>query len=163
MEDQEEMGRFSVEFAVANFRDVATLAPGVPVLENVKHVVLSGVVDSGSAYLVLPKQVADQLQFMPNGETTVRYADHRREKRPRVTGVWLELNGRSGFFSAVVEPNRSDALIGAIVLEDLDLLVDCKAQQTIPPRSRYNPDRNRVRLRTTRARSASRTASTDRT
>jgi predicted aspartyl protease len=127
------MGRFSVEFAVANFRDVATLAPGVPVLENVKHVVLSGVVDSGSAYVVLPKQVADQLQFMPNGETTVRYADHRTEKRPRVIGVWLELNGRNGVFSAVVGPNRSDAVIGFIVLNELDLLVD-RTTQTLYPR-----------------------------
>lgn len=29
---------------------------------------------------------------------------------------------------AIVEPGRDDALIGAIVLEDLDLLVDCSQQ-----------------------------------
>jgi hypothetical protein len=32
-----------------------------------------------------------------------------------------------------VEPNRTDVLIGAIVLEDLDLLVDCRTQ-TLRPR-----------------------------
>ena len=132
MKDHKEMGRFSVEFAVANIRDVARLAPGVPVLENVKHIVVSGVVDSGAARLVLPKHVADQLQLTVDGEVTVRYADHREEKRPRVSGVWLELNGRNGLFSAVVEPGRSDALIGAIVLEELDLLVDCTTQSLYP-------------------------------
>ena len=132
MKDHKEMGRFSVEFVVANFRDVARLAPGVPVLENVKHVVLSGVVDSGSARLVLPKHVADQLQLTIDDEVTVRYADHRQEKRPRVSGVWLELNGRNGVFSAIVEPARNDALIGAIVLEELDLLVDCTTQSLYP-------------------------------
>ncbi|MBI4605120.1 MAG: hypothetical protein HY721_24415, partial [Planctomycetes bacterium] len=35
--------------------------------------------------------------------------------------------------SAVVEPNRPDALIGAIVLEELDLLPDM-ARQTLVPR-----------------------------
>jgi hypothetical protein len=31
-----------------------------------------------------------------------------------------------------VEPDRDTALIGAIVLGDLDLLVDCKNQRVIP-------------------------------
>jgi predicted aspartyl protease len=132
MRDKEEMSRFSVQFAVANFGDVYSLPPGAPVLGNVKHLVLSGVVDSGAAYLVLPKHVADELELVPLGETTVRYADHRKEKRQRVGGVWLELNGRSGVYAAIVEPNRTDALIGAIVLEDLDLLVDCKNQRLYP-------------------------------
>jgi hypothetical protein len=35
-------------------------------------------------------------------------------------------------FSAIVEPDRDSALIGAIVMEDLDLLVDCVAQRLAP-------------------------------
>jgi hypothetical protein len=50
-----------------------------------------------------------------------------------VSNVWLQLLGRDGVFSAVVEPDRPDALIGAIVLEELDLLVDCTTQ-TLRPR-----------------------------
>jgi predicted aspartyl protease len=126
------MGRFSVEFAVANNRDVVGLSVGKPVLPRVKHVVLSGVVDSGAARLVLPERVVEELRLQVEGETTVRYADHRREKRPLVSNVWLELLGRHGVFSAVVEPDRSDALIGAIVLEELDLLVDCTTQSLYP-------------------------------
>jgi hypothetical protein len=42
-----------------------------------------------------------------------------------VGNVWLELLGRHGVFSAVVQPDHSDALIEVIVLEGLDLLVDC--------------------------------------
>jgi len=126
------MGRFSVEFAVANNREVVGLAVGEPVLQRVKHVVLSGVVDSGAARLVLPQRVVEELRLQVEGETTVRYADHRREKRPLVSNVWLQLLGRHGVFSAVVEPQRSDALIGAIVLEELDLLVDCATQSLYP-------------------------------
>jgi predicted aspartyl protease len=132
MKDNQEMGRFSVEFSLANFGDVLQLPPGSREVKNVKHIVLSGVVDSGAAYLVLPKKVADELQLMPVGETTVRYADHRREKRMRVAGAWLELMGRGSVFAAIVEPDREDALIGALVLDDLDLLVDCKSQTLYP-------------------------------
>ena len=62
----------------------------------------------------------------------VRYADNRREKRQIVNNVWLQLLGRHAVFTAVVEPSRNDALIGAIVLEELDLLVDCTTQSLYP-------------------------------
>ncbi len=132
MKDQNEMGRFSVQFAVANYADVVQLPPSGRVLENFKHLVISGVVDSGAARLILPQSVVDQLRLPSDGETTVRYADHRTAKRAKVSDVWLELNGRHGVFSAVVEPARSDALVGAIVLEELDLMVDCVAHALYP-------------------------------
>jgi predicted aspartyl protease len=132
MKDDKEMGRFSVEFVVANYRDVVRSGPDEPVLENVKQMVVSGIVDSGAARLVLPQYVADQLQLPLDGETTVRYADQRQTKRARVSDVWIQLNGRHGVFSAVVEPARKDALIGAIVLEELDLLVDCTTHSLYP-------------------------------
>ena len=133
MGEQTPMGRFSVEFVVADNREVVQAAPEVPIPQGVKHLVVSGVVDSGAARLVLPRNAVDQLRLQSHGETTVRYADGRREKRPVVSNVWLQLLGRDGVFSAVVEPDRTDALVGAIVLEELDLLVDC-ATQTLRPR-----------------------------
>jgi predicted aspartyl protease len=134
MKEHKEMGRFSVEFVIANYRDVVRSATGEPVLDSkAKRMVVSGVVDSRAARLVLPKSVADQLQLPSDGETIVRYTDQRRQKRARVGDAWIELQGRHGVFSAVVEPDRKDALIGAIVLEELDLLVDCTTQ-TLHPR-----------------------------
>jgi hypothetical protein len=46
--------------------------------------------------------------------------------------VHLSFDGRESIFNAVVEPGRESALIGAIVLEDLDLLVNCTAQRLVP-------------------------------
>lgn len=69
----------------------------------------------------------------PSRETPVRYADDRKAKRKLVSDVQLELLGRESVFSAVVEPRRTTALIGAIVLEELDFIVDC-ARQTLRPR-----------------------------
>ena len=134
MAEPRAMGRFSVEFLLANNRDVVNLGVGDRAFlrDRVKHLVLSGVVDCGAARLVLPQRVVDELELQVEGETTVRYADQRRARRPLVSNVWLELLGRHGVFSAVVEPERTDALIGAIVLEELDLLVDCATQSLYP-------------------------------
>ena len=115
------MGRFSVEMVVANNRDVVMAKPDDRIPDSVEHRTLSGVVDSGAARLVLPQRIVDELHLQEDGETIVRFADQRRERRPLVSNVWLQLLGRHGVFSAVVEPNRDDALIGAIVLEELDL------------------------------------------
>ena len=132
MWEQTAMGRFSVDVVVANNRDVLLAAPGARIPDAVRHLRLRGVVDSGAARLVLPPRAVMELQLTDEGQTTVRYADHRREKRRLVSNVWLQLLGRHSVFSAVIEPDREDALLGAIVLEELDLLVDCGTQSLSP-------------------------------
>jgi hypothetical protein len=52
--------------------------------------------------------------------------------RPVVQGVHVALQGRDSIFKAMVEPKRDTALIGAIVLEDLDFLIDCEQERLVP-------------------------------
>lgn len=131
------MGRFAVDVVIANFRDVALQPPEARLPDAVPRRSLSACVDTGAARLVLPEWVVAALDLQYDGEALVRYADQRRETRPVVRGVWLQLMGRDGIFKAIVEPKRTDALLGAIVLEELDLVVDC-CTQTLHPRE---PDR----------------------
>ena len=91
MLERAEMGRVSVDIILANNRDVVFLGDGDNVLEHVKHVVVSGVVDSGAARLVLPQRIVDELQLKVDGEMTVRFADNPRAKRQVANNVWLQL------------------------------------------------------------------------
>jgi predicted aspartyl protease len=82
---------------------------------------------------VLPEAVAKKLGLpVKKKKIKVRYADGRKGMRAEVDEVRLYLLDRDGVFSAVVEPKRETALIGAIVLEDLDLLVDCAHLRLVP-------------------------------
>lgn len=128
----EAVGTFNVEFKVANGDDVALARRGMIPAAEIRTATLSGLVDTGATRLVLPKWVAEQLDFPPQGSTGVRYADHRRAVLPVVGQVQLYLLGRTGTFDAVIEPNRPDALIGAFVLELLDLLVDPRLGRLLP-------------------------------
>ncbi len=132
-----QMGRFSVEFAIANYQDVLHAQDGTLAADQVRQVQLRGVVDYGAARLVLPERVVDQLGLPSAGVAKVRYTDQREADRRRVKDVWLQLQGREGVFTAVVEPARTDALIGAIVLEELDFIVDCTTQQLHPRDPHY--------------------------
>ena len=126
------MGRFSVELEVANNDDLAVVRRGLMKPEEARRLRMVGVVDPGATRLVLPVSVVDQLGLARAGRTRVQYADGRIGKRDMATGVWLELQGRSGLFDAIVEPKRTTALLGAIVLEVLDFVVDCTAQRLLP-------------------------------
>ena len=126
------MGRFSVEFEIANRADVNLAQHGFLPSEKIRRVKLKGIVDSGAARLVLPQRAVKQLGLEPTGTIKVRYADRRQAVRQTVEDVQVELLGRRGTFTASIEPRRRTALIGAIVLEDLDFLIDPLHLRLVP-------------------------------
>jgi predicted aspartyl protease len=125
-------GRVTVEVELANQGDLFRLEDGTITPDKVRRVKMPGVVDTGATYLVIPKDTAKQLGLPNAGKVKVRYADRRSATRQMVNLVAVELLGRKGNFKAIVEPNRDTVLIGAIVLEDLNLLVDCSSQTPVP-------------------------------
>jgi clan AA aspartic protease len=131
------VGRFAIEFQVANGWDVMKAREGTLAKDRVRRLTIRGVVDSGAARLVLPKSVVQQLGLPLADKVKVRYADHRTRTRATAEFVQVEIQGRRGTFTAIVEPSRTEALIGAIVLEDLDYLVDCKHQRVVPRDPRF--------------------------
>lgn len=127
-----DVGRFSVEFEAANNIDLALAGQGQLRPEQVRRVRISGVVDPGATRLMLPAEVAKQLGVPNVGKTKTRYADGRVGRRDVVDEVRVTLLGRSRVFDAIVEPKRKTALIGAIVLETLDFVVNCALQKLVP-------------------------------
>ena len=135
MTDIKEQGmkRFSVDVELTNDADLVRAERGGIPPGQVRRTRIRGVVDTGATRLVIPEAVAKLLGLEIKGDVRVRYADGRMAQRAVVQRVRLSYGGRDSIFNAVVEPDRESALIGAIVLEDLDFLVDC-AHQTLVPR-----------------------------
>lgn len=126
------VGRFSVEVELANDEDLMSVKSGLIPPEQVRRVRIRGVVDSGATRLVIPESIAQQLGLETSGTIQVRYPDGRIAERPIARRVHLAYGGRDSVFNAIVEPGRESALIGAIVLEDLDFLVDCTNGKLVP-------------------------------
>ena len=131
------MGRVQIEIGLANNRDVQLWNAKMIPAEKVRRTRIQAVIDTGANHLVLPTAVAEALGLPKIGDIGVRYADGRAARRDTVDQVELELVGRTGTFRASLEPDRTTALVGAIVMEDLDLLVDCGKQIVFP----RDPDR----------------------
>jgi hypothetical protein len=126
------VSRFSIPIEVANYGDLAKVMEGTLDTTRVRRASIAGVVDSGAARLVLPAKLVKELGLPAGKKVKVRYADGRTAERNTAIGVQVSIHGRSGTFTAVVEPKRQTALVGAIVLEDLDLLVDCTHERVVP-------------------------------
>ena len=70
----------------------------------------------------------------------MRYANNQIQIKSVYRGVILELKGRDGIFDVLGEVEGSEPLVGQIVLEALDLIVDPITKTVIPnPRSSDMP------------------------
>ena len=104
--------------------------------EPEKSVEVKAVIDTGATMLVLPQDVIEELGLRKIGERRVRYANNQIQIKPVYRGVILELKGRDGIFDVLGEVEGSEPLVGQIVLEALDLIVDPITKTVIPnPRS----------------------------
>jgi clan AA aspartic protease len=126
------MGRFSVEVELANNEDLTRAKDGSIASDRIRRVRIRGVVDSGATRLVIPQSAADHLGLETSSTTKVRYADGRTADRPMVENIRLFYAGRNSIFNAIVEPDRESALVGVIVLDDLDLIIDFTTQRLVP-------------------------------
>lgn len=109
---------------LANSDELGAANVGRMPMSEVRTAEIEGWVDTGAVHLVLPQTIVEQLGLKPAGQTRATLADGTVRIRDYVKNVWVSLNGRDGVFRAIVEPGRDDALIGAVILEELDLYVD---------------------------------------
>ena len=104
--------------------------------EPEKSVEVDAIIDTGATMLVLPQDVIEELGLRKIGERRVRYANNQIQIKSVYRGVILELKGRDGIFDVLGEVESSEPLVGQIVLEALDLIVDPITKTVIPnPRS----------------------------
>ncbi|MDZ7289793.1 MAG: hypothetical protein ONB44_06805 [candidate division KSB1 bacterium] len=102
------------------------------VFDPSKSVEVDAVIDSGATMLALPQDIVDQLALRKNREVKVRYANNHVEDKSVYGVVEVELLGRVGNFDVLAEPTGASPLVGQVILEVLDLLIDAKSRKLIP-------------------------------
>ena len=109
-------------------------------IEGTEQEELDAKVDTGATMLVIPLNLAQKHKFPKIRKQKVVYADGRTAEKDVVWGVEVEILGRKGVFDAIVEEKRDTVLVGAIVLEELDLIVEPRGRKVFPnPRSKDMP------------------------
>ena len=133
------VGVFTTEIELSNEADEILVRRGYWELSGIRREVVSAVVDSGATMLVIPSDLAGRLGLDVVDRKFIGIADGSVLECDVVGPVKIRFGDRTSIGSAISMPARANVLLGALQMEEMDLIIDPLGQRLIPnPRS---PDR----------------------
>jgi clan AA aspartic protease len=140
------MGITYAEIELTNEDDLTLVRRGYLPSDRVRRVKVRAMVDSGSSLLSLPGSVQQQLGLEVLGEGDVELADGSVMVDLEVVGpVEVRFQNRRTLVEAIVVPNATEVLLGAIPMQGMDVLIDPKHERLIV--NPQSPDRARLLLK----------------
>jgi clan AA aspartic protease len=125
------MGLTYADITLANGVDAGLAQTGRIEKDAVRKVEVSALVDSGAYLLTIDESIKTQLGLSVRELREVELADGSHQECEIVGPVDLHFKNRSTTCRALVLPGATEVLLGAIPLEDLDVLLDPKTQQLV--------------------------------
>ena len=131
--DSSAMGEVRTRLIVENQTDRILADAGHLDVDRVRRLELDVLVDTGAVMTLLPQDVVETLGLPLDGHIIVTLANEERVELPRARLVSLTLGGRQMDTDCLVGPPQCEPLIGQLVLERLDLIID-PVKRAISPR-----------------------------
>jgi len=125
------MGRTTEKVKIANFGDQLKAAEGIIKHSDIRTAEVEAIVDTGATYLCLPPEVIQRLGLVFHTEVVVATANGYVTRRLYL-GAKAEIQGRSTLVTVMENDLKTPPLIGYILLEELDFVVDAKTKKIIP-------------------------------
>ena len=138
------MGEIVVDIELENVVDRGRAEDGELPEADIRRAAISAVADTGAIMLALPEDVVSRLGIRQRSSITATYADGRQGELPVAGPLLVRIGDRSMPANCIVLPQGTDALVGQLIMEGLDLVADCVAR-TLHPRPE-SPDRPLMRL-----------------
>ncbi|GDZ95902.1 hypothetical protein PA905_43330 [Planktothrix agardhii CCAP 1459/11A] len=116
------MGLTYAEIELANAGEIYLAQRGYMIPENIKRKTVKALVDS--AYmLAINEQIKDELNLLKVDEQLAELADGSKIKLEIVGPVEVRFENRRANVDAMVLPGDSEVLLGAVPLEELDVVI----------------------------------------
>jgi clan AA aspartic protease len=126
-----EMGLVYAEIELFNAGEFYNFRKGEIAEDEIKRVKVSALVDTGSYMLTINESIRNQLG-LPLIEKQFSVLADEREVEVEVVGpVEVRFENRRTSVDAAVLPNASEVLLGAIPMEDMDVLIDPRQQKLV--------------------------------
>ncbi len=111
-----------------------------PIAANVHPIEVDCLVDTGTVMLMLPKDVVSNLGIPVTGSATVTLANEQRDEMEIAGPLSITIGNRKTHCDCLVGPVMEEPLIGQLVLESLDLIVNAQRRSLLPrPESPTQP------------------------
>jgi clan AA aspartic protease len=119
------------EIVLKNAGDVANVQRGIIPEKEVRTVAVKAMVDTGAGTLVINEEIRAKLGLATQSLRRTALADGVSAIYQVTEPVYIHWEDRDTACMAVVIPHADSVLLGAIPLEDMDLIVDPKRQQLV--------------------------------
>jgi clan AA aspartic protease len=129
------MGLTYADIEIINGGDLELVRRGYMDKDEVKRMYLNILVDTGSSMLAINESIQEQLQLPVVEKKKAQLANGHIVECDVVAQVEIKFKNRRSSCSAMVLPGDSEPLLGAIPLEEMDVLIHPLRQELI-----VNPD-----------------------
>ena len=126
-----EMGLVYAELDLANGGDTYLFRQGLLPETDIKNTTVTALVDSGAYMLSINENIKTQLDLPFIEKQFVTLADESTIEVEIVGPVEVRFENRRTSVDAVVLPGDAEVLLGAIPMEDMDVLIDQRERKLV--------------------------------
>jgi predicted aspartyl protease len=116
-----------VNVELSNNDDLALARRGVIREEQVRRREVEALADSGATLMSLPEDLVEEL-----GTETATLANGERHRVPIARTLRIRIGGRTVQQDCMVLPRGTQPLVGHWVLQEMDLVMDCRRERLVP-------------------------------
>jgi clan AA aspartic protease len=125
------MGLVYADIVLTSVEDVMLAKRNIIGVEEIKQVKLNMLVDSGAYMMAINETIQSQLELPFIEKRKVQVADSRVVEYDVVGPVHVKFANRKATCNAFVLPGNSEPLLGAIPMEEMDVLIHPQRQELI--------------------------------
>ena len=125
------MGNVFAELTLKNSGDVTNVNRGIIKENEIRSLTVTALVDTGAITLVINEDMQRKLGLALRGEREATVANETKVMCKITDPVEVHWKNRFTAIPALVMPGGAGVLLGAIPLEDMDLIVDPARQALI--------------------------------
>ena len=129
------MGLVYAEIELINGGDIEMVSRHLMDKEEVRHMHVTMLVDSGAYMMAINETMQEILQFRSKGKRKVRMADDSTMEFEVVGPIEVKFMNRTATCNAFVLPGDSEPLLGVIPMEEMDVVILPLQQKLV-----VNPD-----------------------
>jgi clan AA aspartic protease len=122
-----DMGLIHTDIELSNGVDLALSRLGKLPEDDIRKMKVQALVDSGALMLVINERIRDELGLLKVEERVAEYADGSTAVCDVVGPIEVCIPNRRCSVDALVLPGDCDVLLGAVPMEDMDLIIDPKS------------------------------------
>lgn len=140
------MGLIHADIELINGEDIVLARRHLIDKDEIRAIKVRALVDTGSLYMTINEHIQQVLQLPVIGKKTAQLANGNIVECDVVSPLEIRFKNRDALCRAMVLPEDSEPLLGAIPMEEMDVLIHPQRQELIV--NPEHPDFAIVSLRT---------------